>query len=613
MTTSPPALPYSRLCALYFLAFGVVSSAAACADDPATPERDGVEAHETAGPSETADSTDSIDSADSIDDVEAADAAAEAQPSDVHTTEPPDTTVSTDTVPVEVLDTRETNDSEEVASGCDADADCRTLAGGDACNAPRCIDGVCELAPVDDGAPCQDGDLCTTGDACRDGICETGAGLLACAPLGPDEPCAVATCVPATGCGKAPRPSGSPCDNGTGAEPGTCVAGGFLGADACDGQSRCRDATVPEVDPSAPVLAGAWFAVHTTFGGFAEPGTSRALFAVSAGGDSFVVQASESSTVSPFADGAEGFFCTRDDGSVEGRIGPGRMVGHQIDQRLAVAVDPVTDGIAVLLRADEGSSTQVSGRYAYFQTTIVFGSATPATWRGSVELDGGCLVSGAIATDPAVAGQYDFVTAPGGDCLTASTAPEERGLYRLLTSARAHVGDPQAYPIDLRGAIGLGGDVLLLVKEVHLATPSTKPEYGLVILVRDPVTGPLGDPAAIAGAWIYNQQVKLGGDLPRRDSGVIDWTAAGAIAAGSLATLNGPGTVSGGWFAIGSGKDTFAQHLSVGGLALYQSGVVAPSGRFAVGWNVRAPQPGAAGILEDTPRYGSMLLMLRPD
>lgn len=522
-------------------------------------------------------------------------------------TTPADTADTADTIQLETTDTLEA----EVTPECTSDARCEELLGGDSCNEARCLAGKCTMVTANDGAPCSDGDRCSTGDTCRAGVCEAGAGVLECPPLSAADVCFVPVCSPGSGCGKVPAPAGAPCDNASGPEPGACQPGGYQQPDACDGRGACVDSLEPEPDPSAPILAGDWLAVRTTFGRYAAPATARAMLDVDAGDNTFVVRGAKAIGVSPFWDGAEGHFCAGDDGTVEGHLAGGLMSGHQLDERLAVVSDASGDGITMLLRADLGSSIQVSGRYRYFQTTMVFGSTTPTTWRGTVELTSGCLTSGSIVTDPAVAGQYDFVTAAGGDCLDASTSAGEAGLYRLATKSRAHTGDPTAYPIDLRGAIGEGGDILLMVKEQHLDAPSTTPEYGIVIMVREPAAGALTE-SSLAGTWALAMHTKLGGDLPRRDTGTLIWGANGNIGAGTVRTLDGDKPLGGGWFDFDGASRGLSQRLSMAGLDLFHAGVVDRKGRFAVGWTVNAPvNPNVAALLQDVPRYGSMLLMLR--
>ena len=604
------------------LAFTIIAAlplAQAC-DDEASPvaaddEVDVVETTDTSGgetgPGDTGDTDAPTDTNAPTDTVvtDVADTIDTNTPPDTTDTspEPADATDATDTALLDTTDTTEV----EVTPECVDDARCEALLGGDACNEARCIDGACTLVAATDGAPCSDGDRCSTGDKCRAGVCEPGDGVLVCPALSAADACFVPTCSPGSGCGKVPAAEGTPCDNGAGPEPGSCQAGGYQQPDACDGRGTCVDAIELVGDPTEPALEGDWFAVSTTFGRYAAPATARALRDVAAGSNTLVVKAARAVGASPFWDGAEGHFCTGDDGTLEGHLAGGTMLGHQLDERLAVVADPASDGITMLLRADLGSSTQVSGRYRYFQTTVVFGASTPTTWRGTVEFSSGCLTSGAIATDPAVAGQYDFAPLPAGDCLVASSTGGEVGLFRLATHSRAHTGDPTSWPIDFRGAIGEGGDILLMVKEQHLDAPSTTPEYGIVILVREPGAGALTE-SGLAGTWAFDQHTRLGGDLPRRDMGTLTWAANGIVGAGAVVTLEGQKPLAGGWFDFDAAPRKLSQRLTIGGLDTFYAGAVDRTGRFIVGWTVTAPaKPGVASVLGDVPRYGSMLLMLK--
>jgi len=135
-----------------------------------------------------------------------------------------------------------------------------------------------------------------------------------------------------------------------------------------------------------------------------------------------------------------------------------------------------------------------------------------------------------------------------------------------------------------------------------------------VILVRQPNVAPPLDPRALAGDWSYYLHAKLAGDPPRRDTGFVSWDAETALTGGPLTTLDGVRAVDGGWHYLNATAHTMSQHVSVAGIDLFQSGIVDPSGRFIVGWTVRAPSaPDVAEPLENRPRYGSMLLMLRPN
>jgi len=510
----------------------------------------------------------------------------------------------------EVAEVEVETEIEEVPE-CTEHIDCFGRPGASVCSAWLCVERVCELVATNEGGNCEDGDRCTSGDFCQAGVCQRGPGKVTC-PAVAAGGCVLAECRPATGCGTTPAAIGVECDNGSGAEPGACMVGGVVPSDRCDGAGTCVDSPAGNA-PGASALAGKWFAVYTSFGRFAAPTTARALLSIAAGANTFAIGAARAYATSPFVEGGKGYFCPRADGSLDGAVGSGaigigEVRGHQIEERLAVVADS-SDGLAVLLRADEGSSTQVHGRYAYFQTTIVFGGASPATWQGTMDFDNGCLTGGSLETDPLVAGTYDVVTS-GIDCLTASGTPGEGSLFQLLTHVRAREGDTQSYPIDYRGAIGRGGDIVVMVKDQNVGgSPSTTPEYGIVILVRQPSAAPV----PITGDWVYNLQLKLGADAVRRDIGELSWDPDGAISGDVLTTLDGDKVVSSGWFALDNGQKTLSQKVIVGGLPFYQVGFMAPSKRFVVGWNVAAPSnPNVAALLGNTPRYGSMLLMLRP-
>ncbi len=361
--------------------------------------------------------------------------------------------------------------------------------------------------------------------------------------------------------------------------------------------------------PGAAALDGTWFMVYTTFGRYGELATGRGVLGVAAETQTFDVTQLFKYGPVPLSNGDSGFLCANDDGRLEAKLGLGEFVGHHLDVDLAVVSDTHNDGLGVLLRADGGVASQVSGTYAYFQTTVVFGESTPTTWRGSVSFTSGCMFAGSLVADQSVSVGYDFTPKTGGDCLVPSGFPGEGALFELATSVRAQSGDTTKYPINYRGAIGRGGDVVLLVKEADITTRA--PEYGLTLLVRESTTG--FAQRDLAGAWYYYQHALLDSTPPRRDVGSVNWTDSGTISGGALGTLDGAVVTPRGW-ALTHGMADISQRLEMPGLAFHQSGVVDPSAKLIVGWVVGAPANSSLPVvLGDVPRGGSMLLMLRPD
>ncbi|MEZ4264982.1 MAG: hypothetical protein R3F39_01290 [Myxococcota bacterium] len=88
-----------------------------------------------------------------------------------------------------------------------------------------------------EGAPCDDGDACTTQDLCEIGVCK-GTGSLTCTTA---NPCAEASCVPASGCVESPK--AGPCDDGNACTgPDACADTECVGpalATACDDGDDC--------------------------------------------------------------------------------------------------------------------------------------------------------------------------------------------------------------------------------------------------------------------------------------------------------------------------------------------------------------------------------------
>ncbi len=285
----------------------------------------------------------------------------------------------------------------------------------------------------------------------------------------------------------------------------------------------------------------------------------------------------------------------------------GSFVGQQLDQHLAVISPPLADGVAMWLRADAGVPSMVDGKYSYVQTSIVFGATAPVTWHGSVTFDQGCLMDGAIETDPTASIGYDFIGSRE-QCFSPSELEGEAGLVELSTRVRAQSGDSTTYPIFLRGAIGRDGDVLLMIKEDRASDPNRlTPEYGVVIMVREPKDSV--SPTTMVGDWAYSFQSRVLTNT-RRDIGVIEWAADGVIRPGTLSGLSGDVPMNAGWYFTAEAGSRISQRISVDN-NVYQVGFVAPSRRFVVGWGVASTTLDLPVRLGDTPRAGSLLLMLR--
>ena len=128
----------------------------------------------------------------------------------------------------------------------------------------------CGTEAVSDGLACDDGALCTADDVCTGGVCQgasadcddddacTNDGCSSdggCTPTPvicpePLEPCTVATCDSAAGCGAGPAEDGTGCDDGDICTvDDTCEAGQCVGAEAdCDDDDAC---TVDTCDKAA--------------------------------------------------------------------------------------------------------------------------------------------------------------------------------------------------------------------------------------------------------------------------------------------------------------------------------------------------------------------------
>ncbi len=513
-------------------------------------------------------------------------------------------------VDVEIVEAEIVADAIEVEATpeCGGNADCSDREGADECTQWTCRAGTCVLAPNNEGGPCNDRDACTTGDKCRAGEC-VASGAVSCPADAGSFGCKIPVCDPLVGCTFIAATPDVSCNNGTGAIPGTCMLGGFQGGDHCDGQGACIDASAPTpATIGAPQLEGEWFLAYTTFGRYAALASGRGVATMTKATQEFALGEVHDFGIIPFQDDDAGFLCGLADGTLEARFPAGRLTGHQVDRNLAVLSDHGSDGLALLVRADDGDAADVDGSYAYFQTSVVFGRSTPSTWRGDVVFADGCMQSGTIASDPDDSVGYGFLPTEAS-CFVQSPLSGEESLYQLQVGVRAVTNDPNIYPIYYRGAVMKGGDVVVLVKET--GEGSLEPEYGLTILVRDDVTT-FSQPQMV-GSWRYNLHAKIRTEAPRRDVGSVVWSLVNTFSGGSFGTLDGTVIQSSGWGAINFGTSHFSQRVSLPTGAIYQTGVVAPSGKFAVGWLVEQPTNGTQpSVLFDTPSGGSMLLMLRP-
>ncbi|MBU0553914.1 hypothetical protein KKF91_14770 [Myxococcota bacterium] len=187
----------------------------------------------------------------------------------------------------------------------------RCPAPADPCLAVFCLPstGLCQSAPIADGAICEDGDLCTRPDVCQGGRCVSGADdcqcrddldcaalddadlcngrlscqggrcaldpdtIITCRP--PDAPCQAARCEPSSGACVQEAIEGACQDGNPCTAPDVCAAGACVGgpdicgdcaadadcaamddADLCNGRLVCRDAACV-LDPASVVTCPA--------------------------------------------------------------------------------------------------------------------------------------------------------------------------------------------------------------------------------------------------------------------------------------------------------------------------------------------------------------------
>lgn len=113
----------------------------------------------------------------------------------------------------------------------------------DPCTVDTCTPGIgCTHEPAT-GPSCEDGDPCTMGDVCEGGAC-VGGPAMDCE--GDDDPCTVTWCDPVAGCVTGWAPIGTPCDDGDACTVGeTCKFGGCFGGEPyeCPDTNPCAVAT----------------------------------------------------------------------------------------------------------------------------------------------------------------------------------------------------------------------------------------------------------------------------------------------------------------------------------------------------------------------------------
>ena len=131
--------------------------------------------------------------------------------------------------------------------------------GGDACQEAGFCDphtGMCMTAPKPDGTPCNDGNACTLDDACHGGACTAGTPVVCAAADACHE---AGVCNPDTGaCSSVTKPDGAACSDGNACtqndtcQAGSCAAGAPV---TCSEGDACHEAGVCDPQTGACVNA----------------------------------------------------------------------------------------------------------------------------------------------------------------------------------------------------------------------------------------------------------------------------------------------------------------------------------------------------------------------
>ena len=481
---------------------------------------------------------------------------------------------------------------------CNVDEDCN-VAISDVCTRWFCNDQRCTSAP-DIGQACDDQDACTGDGVCDASGCQPGAAI-DCTAFHPQ--CWTSfgdVCDTVLGCPGIAATPDEECDDGEGRDPYTCVDGWNIPADACDGVGQCvdRDAAIPSgIHP----LAGDWFAVMQS-----TPQDDRtdavARFAMELRQNGAVDIGPVSSNDGDWKSSLEstsGRYCADADG---------RLTWSGDEDVIAATADASRS--LMLLRSDtrraiglairpSGSPAAVDGRYRLVTTSqqaFEFRSLTSRT--GHVEFDHGCL-TGTGRVESAGSGLAIDIVPVDASCLTAvgDNVGMEVG-YRLANNTISQTW---------YGAIGLGGDLLVLV-----AGDLNRTYFGLVILMRDRGDAPV---PALPGSWSFGlHRGGYNGEnvtvIPTFTHGALELGTDFTSIAGYVFGDDGGPVLGGWWFTHLDGR--YAQRATLGSSVVHLAGAVTRGDSLVVGWVTDAPAAiNTPQALSAAPREGSLFLAVK--
>jgi|GEM_PF-3943963 len=376
-------------------------------------------------------------------------------------------------------------ETEVVTSACSIPGDCE----GDlpVCTKWICPQGVCEVAPRT-GGNCDDGDLCTGGGVCDSGLCVSDT-ITQCDNA---TPCHRPICDSSEGCQSEVVVAGF-CE-ANGLKWGTCDGPRMAPIDRCDAVGTCVDGVTSNATPlPRDQVYGEWFVVSTSvsnngMGSVAGPATFAA--------DGTWGAQLKTEDADFTLEGAGNGWCIDADLGIAFDFSSLNHFVGQVDRsgELMVASGKAGNELLVGLRSD-GFLSDVDGTYA----ALLTGEGDKGemrVWTGTLVFGLGCLDEdssfiGRGAEEP-------FFVESEGACFD----PTARSFAEISVPIRTADGESRS--LDLRGAIGPFGDVMVFSREKGEST-----EPGMLILVRLDATAA----STFAGPtrWIYAFQEQVAG------------------------------------------------------------------------------------------------------
>jgi|GEM_PF-3375030 len=358
------------------------------------------------------------------------------------------------------------------------------------------------------------GPYCDEADECEPGPCQTARCV--------DHACVYDVAEPNT-----------PCDNGSGQAPGSCINGGFQPPDHCGGNGICVDGS-PDLASDVPLnwLAGQWFFVNSTV---AVPDTNsvtyRGYLAVDISGDITLTANGSSAQNGGSLPSAVGNICFTDARDVRVELNGGRVLrGAATEDAEILAVSGVDDRSLLIATRGWGEPEDITGTYD-FVTTSLEPADTLRTWAGTLSFHSGCQdANGTMYTSANGQVQPNWTLPLSADdnvgCFTlAEDAPAPLQISLQITP----LGGSDAAGIRWRGAASDGGGLVILTRDD--AAPN--PRYGTIVMVRRPaVNGIQGHESwsvafhgrRAAGTELVGERGTLGVGTDSSISGRLWWT-----------------------------------------------------------------------------------------